>query len=125
MKMIKKFIVLLLLSMSLFSCSEATRRNIGHNYLPEKAIGTFKEQLKGASPEFRNGWADGCEVGMASGSANVFYQMFYKNNRVDGYAKANSADYRTAWGSAFWYCARYEEIKQGSSIWGSFFSGYR
>jgi hypothetical protein len=107
------------------SCSEATRRNIGRNYLPEKAMGAFKKELDKASPEFRRGWYDGCEAGTAVSSVNTFYQMFYVNNRVDGYAKANNADYRTAWGDALWYCMRYEEIKQGSSLWSAMFGGYR
>jgi len=99
--------------------------NIGQNNLPEMATGAFKKELADASPDFQRGWADGCEVGIANGSVNTFYQMFYRNNAVDGYAKANSADYRTAWGDAFWYCARYTYIKQKSSIWGSYFGGYK
>jgi len=116
------FIPILIL---LFSCTEASRRNIGRNYLPEKAMGSFKKELADASPEFRRGWYDGCETGSAVSSVNTFYRMFYENNRVDGYAKASNDDYRTAWGDALWYCMRYEEIKQSSSLWGSMFGGYR
>lgn len=122
MKIKNLFIIILILLCG--ACSEATRRNIGRNYLPEKAMGAFKEQLDQASPEFRRGWYDGCETGSSVASVNVFYRMFYTNNRVDGYAKANNADYRTGWNEAVWYCMRYEEIKQGSSIWGSMFKGY-
>ena len=119
--MIKYFLFLILLT----SCGEATMRNIGRNYLPEKATQSFRKETAKGSPEFQRGWADGCEVGASVGSVNSFYQMFYKSNRVDGYAKANSGDYRAGWGNAFWYCVRYEYIKQKSSIWGSLFQGYR
>ncbi len=124
-KKIKNTIILLGLLTLISSCSEATRRNIGRNYLPEKAFGTFKKDLADANPEFQRGWADGCETGSHVASVNTFYRMFYSNNRVDGYAKANNADYRTGWGDALWYCMRYEEIKQTSTIWGSVFGGYR
>ena len=80
--------------------------------------------LTSFSPEFRKGWEDGCEAGMSAGS-NTFYKMFYKNNKVDGYMMANSPDYQTSWGNAFWYCYRFDYIKQKSSIWGSTFGGYQ
>ncbi len=120
-----KIRIVILFLFLVFSCSEATRRNIGRNYFPEKAMGSFKEELKKASPEFRRGWYDGCEVGAASASVNTFYKAFYSSNRVDGYAKMNNADYRSAWDYAVWYCMRYEEIKQSSTLWGSMFGGYR
>ena len=126
--MIKNFvkmkIILSIFLLLLCGCSEATMRNIGRNYLPEKAMGAFKAELDAASPEFRRGWYDGCETGSAVASVNVFYRMFYANNRVDGYAKANNADYRTGWNESVQYCMRYEEIKQSSSIWSSTFRGY-
>ena len=125
MKIFAKKIVILFIALSSASCSEATRRNIGRNYLPEKAMGSFKKDLANASPEFRRGWYDGCETGASVASVNAFYRIFYANNRVDGYAKANDADYRNAWEAAVWYCMRYEEIKQSSSIWNSIFGGYR
>lgn len=77
-----------------------------------------------ASAEFKQGWADGCEVGMSAGS-NTFYKMFYRNNAVDGYKMSSSPEYKTAWGNAFWYCYRYDHVKQKSGkIWGSTFGGY-
>lgn len=93
--------------------------------LPERPSRNFIPDLEGeASPEFIQGWKDGCESGMATGS-NTFYKMFYKVNKVDGYKMTSSGDYGTAWSNAFWYCTRYDAIKQNSSIWGSTFGGYR
>jgi len=117
--------ILVIFFIFICSCSEGTMRNIGRNYLPNKAVGSFEKQLREATPEFRRGWYDGCETGISVASVNIFYRMFYTNNRVDGYAKANDAEYRTGWGEAVGYCMRYEEIKQASSLWGSVFGGYR
>ncbi len=108
--------VVLLFSLS--SCSRSLAK-----FLPERpsdgvTIGD------GASVEFRKGWADGCEVGMSAGS-NTFYKMFYRSNAVDGYKMTSSSDYKSAWGNAFWYCYRYDHIKQNSSVWGSVFTGYQ
>lgn len=91
--------------------------------LPNRPDDAFDEDLEHASLEFKQGWKDGCEVGMASGS-NTFYKMFYRQNKVDGYKIANSPDYKAAWGNAFWYCYRYDSVKQKSSIWGSILKGY-
>lgn len=77
-----------------------------------------------ANAEFRQGWKDGCEVGSASG-ANRFYKFFYRSNAVDGYKIVNSADYKVAWGDAYWYCYRDIYVKQKSSVWGAILSGYR
>ncbi len=115
----KKFLVTLIILMSctLFSCS----KKIG-DMLPNRPNKGGVELDESASTEFKQGWEDGCEVGMSAGS-NTFYKMFYRNNASDGYKMTSSADYKTAWGNAFWYCYRYDHIKQKSSIWGSFFKG--
>ena len=110
----------LLLILFLSSC----QRSIA-NFLPERPDSKFKFD-DDVSPEFKQGWSDGCEVGMTAGS-NTFYQMFYRNNKVDGYKITGSSDYKTAWNNAFWYCYRYDYIKQkdGTKIWSSMFGGYR
>ena len=94
------------------------------DFLPARADRemTFKEGE--VSLEFKQGWDDGCEVGMAGGS-NTFYQMFYRNNVVDGYKMTSSSDYKAGWGNAFWYCYRTDWVRQKSAIWGSTFGGYR
>jgi len=111
-------IYLLLLPLLVFSCA----KSVG-DFLPERPSNGVKLD-ESMSPEFRKGWTDGCEVGMSAGS-NTFYKMFYRNNAVDGYKMTSSEDYKAAWGNAFWYCYRYDQIKQTSSIWGSVFSGYQ
>lgn len=117
--MIKKILILYIAIFALQSCSPYFQR-----FLPNRPQYTFDEDLKDASLEFQQGWSDGCETGMSSGS-NTFYKMFYRSNQVDGYKMANSSDYKTAWGNAFWYCYRYDHVKHKSSIWGSVFRGYQ
>lgn len=113
----KNFLLFVFIIFSLTACA----RSIA-NIFPNRPDGEFQEDLKSASPEFQQGWADGCETGMSAGS-NTFYKMFYRNNAVDGYKMTDSNDYRTAWGNSFWYCYRYDYIKHKSSIWSSFFKG--
>ncbi len=117
MKNFCKFSLILICSLGLFSCSRSLAR-----ILPERPDHGVKID-ESASVEFKQGWSDGCEVGMSAGS-NTFYKMFYRNNAVDGYKMTSSEDYKSAWGNAFWYCYRADHIKQKSSIWGSTFQGY-
>ena len=84
----------------------------------------FKNDLKDASPDFKQGWKDGCESGMDTSSTS-FNQMFYKNNKIDGYKMSYSGDYRIAWSNAWWYCMRKDWTNQRSSIYGSVFGGYK
>ena len=76
------------------------------------------------SEEYRAGWKDGCEVGI-SGGANTFYKMFYRSNAIDGFKFSGNNDYRDAWFNAFWYCYRNMYVRHKSSIYSSFFGGYR
>lgn len=101
------------------SCSRKLQK-----FLPAQSDGKMDEQLDDASPEFRAGWADGCETGISSGG-NTFYKSFYQSNKIDGYRMSGSQDYRDAWEFAFWYCFRSTYIRQKSSVWGSIFKGYR
>jgi len=82
----------------------------------------YKQDLKNASPDFQQGWKDGCETGMAGGS-NSFYQSFYKVNTQDGYKFTYSPDYQVAWRNAFWYCYRADYIDQKSTPSASLFKG--
>ena len=98
---------------------------------PNRPSKEFKKELRGAdvSPDFKQGWEDGCEVGMAGG-ANNFYRMFYKNNKLDGFKMTQSGDYANGWSNAFWYCYRVDDTKIGASagggtLWSSMFGGYR
>ncbi len=110
-------LVFLLISfLALASCSKKIAE-----FLPNRPSANNIKFSAGASVEFKQGWEDGCEVGMSAGS-NTFYKMFYRNNAADGYKMTSSSDYKTAWGNAFWYCYRHDAIKQ-TSVWGSFFKG--
>lgn len=106
--------------LSLTSC----QRWVG-NLLLDRPDDEFDKDLQDASVEFRQGWADGCETGM-SASNNTFYKSIYRNNKADGYKMTSSADYKTAWGNAFWYCYRSDWIKhKNTRIWGSTFGGLK
>ena len=118
MNFILKLALLLTLLMTNSSCSRA----IGKIF-PGRAFSEYRPD-KDTSSEFKQGWRDGCEVGMAS-AGNTFYKMFHNSNQVDGYKMVNSGDYSNAWNIAFWYCFRHDYIKQKSAIWGGYFSGYR
>jgi len=122
MKILKKIILAIALLSVIFTLCSCQKKM--SKLLPYRPARDFDEDLKNASPEFKKGWEDGCETGMAGGS-NTFYQMFYRNNAADGYLMTSSSDYKTAWGSAFWYCFRSDWVKMKSSIWGSTFGGYR
>jgi len=121
-KNILKIILIILLSLSLSACNKKIAKIFPER--PNNELAQDPAKDKNATPEFRQGWADGCEAGMGS-SGNTFYQMFYDNNKADGYKMMASGDYRTAWSAAFWYCLRYNYVKANSSMWGSTFSGYR
>lgn len=82
----------------------------------------FKEDLATASPDFQQGWTDGCEVGRATGG-NAFYRSFINNNKIDGWKLTNSPDYQIAWNYSFWYCYRDDHIDQKSSPTKAFFGG--
>lgn len=95
------------------------------NFLPARPAREFSQSMEDGSPEFAQGWKDGCESGMSTAS-NTFYKMFYRINKVDGYKMVSSDDYSTAWNNAFWYCLRSDYVKQKSSkIWSSTFGGYK
>jgi hypothetical protein len=112
---------LLLIIATIFINSSCTARSY---FRPNAPIHEFKEELETASPDFQEGWSDGCETGMGSGG-NSFNQMFYKSNKQDGFKMAYSPDYKTAWSNAYWYCYRKDWTNQRSTIWGSIFGGYR
>lgn len=106
----------------LILCTISSCQSYVAEYLPERPTHKMDDSLTNASPEFIQGWRDGCETGMSAGS-NGFYKIFYRNNKVDGYKIAGSPDYKTAWSNSFWYCYRHDYVKQKSKIWSSIFGG--
>jgi hypothetical protein len=123
MRKIYKNLLLTFSVLSLILPVCACNRKIA-NIFPERPNNKFDKDLRDASPEFKQGWHDGCETGMSAGT-NTFYKPFYANNVVDGYKMSSSTEYKTAWGNSFWYCYRHDWVKQQGSIWNSIFSGYR
>ncbi len=122
----KNYLVKILLLFSFLGLTFSCNKKIAIIF-PERPNRELKNNFiddKDSSPEFKQGWKDGCETGMAGGS-NTFYGAFYDNNKADGYKMTTSGDYANAWGAAFWYCYRVDYIKQKSTIWGSVFGGYR
>ena len=114
--LISKIILIILLGQTLFSC-KAFRPSFRE---PSKY---FQNDLKNASPDFRQGWNDGCETGM-SGGGNSFQQTMYKVNKQDGYKYSYSPDYKTAWGYAFWFCYRADFVDQKFTPTQSIFTGH-
>lgn len=127
--MINKFflkIILVFCLLFLAGCSEKKLRDFARHF-PDRPDRYFQKEMAAAPPDFRQGWEDGCNVGMSGGS-NVFYKMFYQNNAIDGYKAMESPVYNEAWNNAMWYCYRFDQIKNGadaSPVWGSVFSGYK
>jgi hypothetical protein len=115
MKFIK--IISLLILLATTSCNHEISK-----VLPSRPDQKFK--FGDSSPDYKKGFEDGCESGMAGGS-NTFYKVFYRSNMVDGYKVAGSSDYKSAWGIGWWYCYRHDYVKHKSSIYGSFFRGYQ
>lgn len=116
----KQFLVKTLLLL-LLSLTSSCQKYVADAILPERPNKKFKVDPD-ATPEFRQGFEDGCEVGMSGGS-NTFYKIFYRNNKIDGYKMASSGDYKNAWGIGFWWCYRKDHYKTASKIWGSMFEG--
>lgn len=123
LKKLVKNILLVNIILGTIMFNSSCDRRIANSFI-NRPSNEFDGYLEDVSVEFEQGWRDGCETGMGSGG-NTFYKAFYSNNIIDGYKYANSSDYKTAWGNAFWYCYRHDYIKHKSSTWGSVFGGYR
>ena len=122
-----KFSQILLLIISFFITSCFARSDKDPSAVPKRnminfdnSLHHFKDALKDSTPDFRQGWYDGCETGMHSGD-NSFYKMFSKSNKQDGWKMVDSPDYKVAWNYAYWYCYRSQYIDQKEGVWGSFF----
>ena len=50
--------------------------------------------------DYRKGFLDGCETGMATGFANDYYKTFYKYKKDKKMIKENNKRYLRAWSSA-------------------------
>ncbi|MFT7087638.1 MAG: hypothetical protein ACJAZX_001077 [Rickettsiales bacterium] len=113
-KYLFKITLVILLTSAIFSCENRKGRM-------KAPIMAHQLDLEYASPDFKQGWKDGCESAMAGG--NSFYQMFHKSNTQDGYKFTYSSDYRTAWSNSYWFCYRSDYIEQKSTPLRSFWGG--
>ena len=118
MKKLLIFKILAVIVLTVSACSK------GHTPRMEGPQTSFKSELKRSSPDFQQGWKDGCEVGSDSGTKS-FYKLFTRINKVDGYKMASSPDYKTAWNYAFWYCYRDDYVDHKSTGYGSFLRGWQ
>lgn len=117
----KNFVIRIFLLSTLMLLATSCQKYVADAILPQRPNKEFTMD-KDATPEFRQGFEDGCEVGMSAGS-NTFYKIFYRSNKIDGYKSTNSGDYKNAWGIGFWWCYRKDHWKTSSSIWGSMMEG--
>lgn len=115
--LLKKMFFLFLIIVLVNSCTFAQIK-------PKNSLDDFEDVLKEASPDFRQGWLDGCESGSAGGE-NSFYQSFIHINKQDGWKMATSPEYSLAWNKAMWYCLHNEYVDAKSPIYGSMFKGYQ
>ncbi len=115
----KKQVIIIFITFLISSCESRFAR-----FLPERPSDEIPGFTNNSSPEFKQGWIEGCEVGMSVGS-NTFYKTFYRMNRVDGYKMVGSPDYKIAWNNAYWYCYRKDWVKQKSQVWSGIFEGIR
>ncbi len=112
LKAVLKVTLILLINSTTSSCRP--------NYVEPTRF--FKKDLESASPDFKQGWEDGCKNGMSGGN-NSFQQWFYKNNRQDGYKFTYSPDYKIAWQRSYWVCYRADFVNQRKSTFKSIFGG--
>jgi len=99
---IKKIVIFVVL-LSCMAC-DPSKNNI---LAPNKRL--FKQIPKQAEhyPDYKQGWLDGCESGLATGFANDYYKMFYKYQRDKYKVTKGVKPYLRAWSSAMIYCRHY------------------
>ncbi len=72
------------------------------------------EVPKGGSPEFTQGWEDGCHSGISAYGGTHYRNLGYKFKQ--DYKMIHNKDYYNAWQDAYLYCRWYvwNYIRQGS-----------
>ena len=93
-----KKITLLLFCSMLTGCSGSVPDGLKPN------ARLFTHMPSGGSPEYEQGWKEGCESGM-SGMTNSFYQSFYVFKQ-DNQLLTNEVYYK-AWKDSYDYCKGY------------------
>ncbi|MBT4878863.1 MAG: hypothetical protein HON42_03475 [Alphaproteobacteria bacterium] len=95
--------ILLILTQQIVAC-DPTRNNI---FAPNKRLLKKYPKNAGYFPDYKQGWLDGCETGMATGFANDYYKLFYKFQKDREMVKKGVKPYLRAWSSAMIYCRHF------------------
>ena len=98
--MLKKILAILTLLILITAC-DATKNNI---FAPNRKL--LKQLPKKAElyPDYKAGWLDGCETGMATGFGNDYYKTFYKFKKDRRMVEQNNVVYLRAWSHAMIAC---------------------
>lgn len=98
--MMKRFLYLIVLCLTLTGCTE------GHGFFRE----TFKPtpfrmgKAPDGPPDYKSGWNDGCETGLATMTSN-YYKTFYKFKQDP--KMIHNKMYYQAWKDSYTYCRQY------------------
>ena len=95
---------LIIVSLLIISACDTTRNNI---FAPNKRVLTHYPKQADLYPDYKQGWLDGCESGLATGFANDYYKSFYKYQKDKNMVKKGVKPYLRAWSSAMIYCRHY------------------
>ncbi len=111
--------IFLLYSLSFLLCScEAFREDILRPLnLWEPTPFGIGEVPKGGSPEFEQGWKDGCNSGIAAYGGSHYRNLGYKFKQ--DWRMINNKDYYQAWQDSYLYCRWYiwNYIQKGTLTW--------
>lgn len=109
MKLLFKNILVCLVVVSIAAC----------NRTPEGEVSWQPNSLDltppPGSPEYQQGWSDGCESGSQAYSSNVYKVFKAFRFKFDPLLRSNK-EYYQVWKDAFLYCSMYWERTQGENI---------
>lgn len=57
------------------------------------------------TPEFQQGWTDGCSASLASINTDVNLMLASHKYKIDGDLWSQSPRYKTAWKDAYYFCS--------------------
>ncbi|MEM7617231.1 MAG: hypothetical protein AAF195_02490 [Pseudomonadota bacterium] len=93
-----RIIYIVILSLLLVNC----KSDFGNKFGP--AYWIFDLAPKNAAPEYKQGWLDGCETGLAS-MTNDFYKTFYTFQQTN--EMLGNEVYYKAWKDTYHFCRHY------------------
>lgn len=100
------FLVCILLS-SCAALPESFREGVLQpmNLWKPRPPGLAEAPVEGVSPEYTQGWKDGCDSGISAAGSTHYRQTGYKF--VMDYSMVENKDYYQAWHDAYTYCRWY------------------